>query len=46
MQQIKFTIPGRLPGMNEYQAACRRHRMEKTVGAIKITLAALAARLF
>lgn len=27
MQQIKFTIPGRLPGMNEYQAACRRHRM-------------------
>ena len=27
MTSVKFTIPGRLPGMNEYQAACRRHRM-------------------
>lgn len=27
MQTISFIIPGRLPGMNEYTAACRRHRM-------------------
>lgn len=28
MQQIKFTIPGRLPGLNEYIDACRSHRMK------------------
>ena len=27
MKELLITIPGRLPGMNEYQAACRRHRM-------------------
>ena len=27
MNSVNITIPSRLPGMNEYQAACRRHRM-------------------
>lgn len=27
MNSVKITIPGRLPGMNEFIAACNRHKM-------------------